>query len=81
MEKNQQKDRARNIWFFLWKKGGKREKGITPEELKSIGANNPDKYALVKAEAKAWLKGQEGFMPNLPRLEKITEKPQATTQG
>jgi hypothetical protein len=47
---------------------------MTQEELKSIGANNPDKYALVKAEAKAWLKEQPVFIPSLPRLEKIKEK-------
>ena len=51
------------------------EKGMTQEELKDIEANAPDQYALIKAEAKTWLKGQKGFMPNLPRLEKITEKP------
>ena len=57
-----------------------REKDMTQEELKSIEANDPDKYAIIKAEAKAWLKGQEGFMPNLPRLEKITEKPQLASR-
>ena len=51
------------------------EKGMTQEELKNIETKDPDEYALIKAEAKTWLKGQEGFMPNLPRLEKITEKP------
>lgn len=57
------------------------EKGMTQEELKDIEANAPDQYAIIKAEAKAWLKGQAEFIPSLPRLEKITEKPQATTQG
>jgi len=57
------------------------EKGMTQEELKSIEVNDPDKYAEIKAEAKAWLKEQGGFMPNLPRLEKITEKPQLAHRG
>ena len=57
------------------------EKGMTQEQLKNIEVNNPDKYAEIKAEAKTWLKEQEGFMPNLPRLEKITEKPQLAHQG
>ena len=52
-----------------------REKGMTQEELKDIEANAPDQYAIIKAEAKAWLKGQAEFIPSLPRLEKITEKP------
>ena len=51
------------------------EKGMTQEELKNIETKDPGEYALIKAEAKTWLKGQDGFMPNLPRLEKITEKP------
>ena len=51
------------------------EKGMTQEELKDIEANAPDQYAIIKAEAKAWLKGQAEFIPSLPRLEKITEKP------
>ena len=37
------------------------EKGMTQEELKDIEANAPDQYALIKAEAKTWLKGQEGL--------------------
>lgn len=58
-----------------------RERGMTQEELKSIEANNPDKYAIIKAEAKAWLKEQAEFIPSLPRLEKITEKPQLAHRG
>lgn len=57
------------------------EKGMTQEELKSVEANDPDKYAEIKAEAKAWLSQQEDFMPNLPRLEKITGKAPACTPG
>ena len=50
------------------------EKGMTQEELKSIEVNDPGKYAEIKAEAKAWLKQQEKFMPELTRLDAITEK-------
>ena len=57
------------------------EKGMTQEELKSIEVNDPDKYAEIKAEAKAWLKGQAEFIPSLPRLEKITEKLQLAHRG
>ena len=57
------------------------EKGITQEQLKSIEVNDPDKYAEIKAEAKAWLKEQAEFIPSLPRLEKITEKPQLAHRG
>ena len=49
------------------------EKGITQEQLKNIETNDPGKYAEIKAEAKAWLKGQAEFIPSLPRLEKITD--------